>query len=156
MKAKINFLFLFSILCFALISCGDDEGAVNSNVDLLYGDTWSFSKAVVDFNGNKMDMSLSDIRSMYKSELGMSNVMFVDQYLKFDENYITFVNAGEKLKYVYYDNGTLWFEGLDELKKSGEFSLDVRISSLSSNQLVIRYVLKVSGMSITEDIYYTR
>ena len=105
--SKITPLFL-CLLALVMVSCGGDDEALNDNVSMLYGDTWSFSKAVVDINGTQIPMSLSDIRKIYKNELGMSNVMFVDQYLRFDENYMTLVNAGEKVKYMYYANGSLW------------------------------------------------
>lgn len=153
---------LFIILCLGFLSlgmtsCGDDDNvAVNSKASMLYGETWSFSKAVVDINGTKMNMSLNDIRNLYKNELGMGNVMFVDQYLRFDETYMTLVNAGEKVKYIYYENGKLWFEGLDEINKTDGMKFDVRISSLTDSQLVIRYTIDVSGISVSEDLYYTR
>lgn len=149
-------IFCLGFLSLGMSSCGDDDVAVNSKASMLYGETWSFSKAVVDVNGMKMNMSLNDIRNLYKNELGLSNVMFVDQYLRFDDTYMTLVNAGEKVKYIYYENGKLWFEGLDEINKTDGMAFDVSISSLTDNQLVIRYVIKVSGVSVTEDIYYTR
>lgn len=153
--SKITPLFL-CLLALVMVSCGGDDEALNDNMSMLYGDTWSFSKAVVDINGTQIPMSLSDIRKIYKNELGMSNVMFVDQYLRFDENYMTLVNAGEKVKYMYYANGSLWLEGLDEINNTGEISFDVKISSLTSTQLVFHYVIGVSGMTIYEDLYYTR
>ena len=156
MNQKLLNILLAIIAMLAMTACGDDDVAVNSNVDLLYGETWSFSKAIVDVNGMKMDMSLNDIRNLYKNELGMGNVMFVDQYLRFDDTYMTLVNAGEKVKYIYYEDGKLWFEGLDEINKTDGMTFDVSISSLTDNQLIIRYVINVSGISVREDIYYTR
>ena len=154
---KLNKLFtllLLAILMAGATGCGsDDDDKINQNASLLQGETWTFKKAVVDVMGQSIEMNLRQIRDMYSSQLGTSNIMFIDEHLKFEEEYMVMVNTGDRLKYKYYSNGTLWIEGLDDLD---EISINIRIKSLTQSQLVLTYNLSVEGISIKEDIYYTR
>lgn len=156
---KLNKLFtllLLAVLMVGAVSCGsDDDDKINANASLLQGDTWTFQKASVNVMGQTIEMSLRQIRDMYSSQLGTNNIMFIDEHLKFEEEYMLLVNTGERLKYKYYSNGKLWIEGLDDLDEEG-IDMDIRVKSLTQSQLVLTYNLGVEGMSIKEDVYYTR
>lgn len=155
-KNKLTKFLLLAIMVVAVTACGKDDDEPNSKASLLQGGTWTFQKAVVSFMGQTMEMGLNDIRQMYSSEFGTSNVMFIDEYLKFDENYVTMVNTGDRYRYEYYSNGTLWIEGMDELQDLDDIDLEMKVKSLSNSQLVIRYTIKAEGVSISEDVYYKR
>lgn len=151
---KLYYALLMAILMVTLNACGsDDDDTTHSNADMLKGETWTFQKAVVNAMGQSMEMNLSQIRQLYESEFGTSNIMFIDQYLKFEDEYVVMVNTGERLRYKYYSNGKLWIEGMDEIEY---IDITLRVKSLNQSQLVLRYEVKVEGTSITEDVYYKR
>lgn len=155
--SKILLSVLLAILMVTLNACGsDDDDKINKNAEMLQGGTWTFQKASVNVLGQTIEMSLSEIRQMYASEMGTSNIMFIDEKLKFEEEYVVMVNTGDRYAYKYYSNGKLWIEGMDELEGLDGLSLDMRVKSLTSNQLVLRYDVQAQGITISEDIYYTR
>lgn len=154
---KILYSLLIAILMVSLSACGsDDDDKIHSNADLLQGDTWIFQKAVVSFMGQTMEMTLSQIRQMYASELGTNNIMFIDEKLKFEKDYMVMVNTGERYAYKYMSDGTLWIEGMDELSGVDDMNMSIKVKSLTSKQLVLRYDVTIQGMTIGEDVYYTR
>ena len=155
--SKIYLSMLLAILMVTLNACGsDDDDKINKNADMLQGGTWTFQKASVNVMGQTIEMSLREIRQMYASEMGTSNIMFIDEKLKFEEEYVVMVNTGDRYAYKYYSNGKLWIEGMDELEEPDGMSLDMRVKSLTTNQLVLRYDVQAQGITISEDIYYTR
>ena len=155
--SKILYSLLLAILLVSLNACGsDDDDKIHSNSDLLQGDTWVFQKAVVSVMGQTMEMTLSQIRQIYASELGTNNIMFIDEKLRFEENYMVMVNTGDRYAYKYYSNGTLWIEGMDELSGVDGLSMAIKVKSLTSKQLVLRYDITIQGMTISEDVYYSR
>lgn len=156
-KNKLAKLLLLTLVVLAVGACGkDDDEGVTSKSDLLQGGTWTFQKAVVSVMGQTMEMSLSDIRQMYASELGTSNIMFIDEKLRFDGTYMTMVNTGDRYRYTYSSNGTLKIEGMDEIDGYDDIDLSIKVKSVTENQLILRYEIKVEGMTITEDVYYKR
>ncbi len=159
MKKLLNYFFIVALLAMPVVltSCGDDddEPKGNGDVSLLLGDTWNFQKAVVNVMGQKIEMSYNQILSYMKEELGTSNVMVIDQKLRFSEDEMILVNTGDRVKYRLSSDGSFWFEGLDELNDD-DISISVKINSLTSNQLVFRYSFGVEGMTFYEDLYYTR
>ncbi len=159
MKKLFNLFFVLSIALFA-VSCGDDngggkDGPENDKADLLLGDTWEFQKASVQMGDFKYEMSFSELESFAK-EMEGGDVIFYDRYLKFDGDYMTLVNAGEKTRYVYYSNGNFWFEVLDEMNKTKDVSISAKIKALTESQLVFNYTIKSAGITIVEDLYYVR
>lgn len=156
---KLNKLFtllLLAILMAGATGCGsDDDDKINKNASMLQGDTWTFQKAVVSVMGQSIEMNLRQIRDMYASEMGTSNIMFIDEHLKFEEEYMVMVNTGDRLKYKYFSNGKLWIDGMDDLSVEG-IDMDIRVKSLTQSQLVLTYDIGIEGTSIKEDIYYTR
>lgn len=154
--SKILLSLLMAILMVMLSACGDDDDKINKNAEMLQGGTWTFQKAAVNVMGQTVEMSLSEIRQMYASQMGTSNIMFIDEKLKFEEEYVVMVNTGDRLAYKYYSNGKLWIEGMEELEGLEGLSLDLRVKSLTTNQLVLCYDVSAQGITISEDIYYTR
>ena len=97
MKKLLNYFFIVALLAMPVVltSCGDDddEPKGNGDVSLLLGDTWNFQKAVVNVMGQKIEMSYNQILSYMKEELGTSNVMVIDQKLRFSEDEMILVNT---------------------------------------------------------------
>jgi uncharacterized lipoprotein YehR (DUF1307 family) len=87
MKKLMNLLLLVALLAMPVVltSCGDEEDEPKGNVDvsLLMGDTWTFQKAIVTVMGQKVEMSYNEILSYMSEEMGTSNLIVVDQKLKF-------------------------------------------------------------------------
>lgn len=155
-QTKALYLLLIAALMLSLSACGDDDDKVNSNSSLLQGETWTFKKASVNIMGQTFEMTLNEIRQMYSQQMGTSNIMFIDEHLKFEEEYVVMVNTGDRLAYKYYSDGTLWIEGMDDLQGTEGVSMKMRVKSLTATQLVLTCTLNAQGISITEDIYYTR
>lgn len=155
-QTKALYLLLIAALMLSLSACGDDDDKVNSNSSLLQGETWTFQKASVNIMGQTFEMTLNEIRQMYSQQMGTSNIMFIDEHLKFEEEYVVMVNTGDRLAYKYYSDGTLWIEGMDDLQGTEGVSMKMRVKSLTATQLVLTCTLNAQGISITEDIYYTR
>ncbi len=155
-QTKALYLLLIAALMLSLSACGDDDDKVNSNSSLLQGETWTFQKASVNIMGQTFEMTLNEIRQMYSQQMGTSNIMFIDEHLKFEEGYVVMVNTGDRLAYKYYSDGTLWIEGMDDLQGTEGVSMKMRVKSLTATQLVLTCTLNAQGISITEDIYYTR
>lgn len=157
MKKILNVLFLILLLSMPMVltSCGDDKDEPDggSDVSLLMGDTWQFQKAVVNAMGQKLEMSYREIKSYMSQEMGTNNLIIVDEKLRFTEDEMIFVNTGDRVNYRYSSNGKFWFEGMEELSEIG---FNITIPSLTKNQLIFRYSMSVSGMTITEDLYYVR
>lgn len=155
-QAKALYLLLIAALMLSLSACGDDDDKVNSNSSMLQGATWTFQKASVNIMGQTIEMTLNEIRQMYASQMGNGNIMFIDEKLKFEEEHVVMVNTGDRLAYKYYSDGTLWIEGMDDLQGTDGISMKMKVKSLTANQLVLTCTLNAQGISITEDIYYTR
>ncbi len=155
-QAKALYLLLIAALMLSLSACGDDDDKVHSNADLLKGETWTFQKASVNVMGQTIEMTLNQIRQMYSSQMGTSNIMFIDEHLKFEDEYVVMVNTGDRLAYKYYSDGTLWIEGMDDLQGTEGISMNMKVKSLTTSQLVLTCTLNAQGISITEDVYYTR
>lgn len=155
-QTKALYLLLIAALMLSLSACGDDDDKVNSNSSLLQGETWTFQKASVNIMGQTFEMTLNEIRQMYSQQMGTSNIMFIDEHLKFEEGYVVMVNTGDRLAYKYYSDGTLWIEGMDDLQGTEGVSMKMRVKSLTATQLVLTCTLNAQGISITEDIYYKR
>ena len=155
-QTKSLYLLLIAALMLSLSACGDDDDKVNSNSSLLQGETWTFQKASVNIMGQTFEMTLNEIRQMYSQQMGTSNIMFIDEHLKFEEEYVVMVNTGDRLAYKYYSDGTLWIEGMDDLQGTEGVSMKMRVKSLTATQLVLTCTLNAQGISITEDIYYKR
>ncbi len=155
-QTKALYLLLIAALMLSLSACGDDDDKVNSNSSLLQGETWTFQKASVNIMGQTFEMTLNEIRQMYSQQMGTSNIMFIDEHLKFEEEYVVMVNTGDRLAYKYYSDGTLWIEGMDDLQGTEGVSMKMRVKSLTATQLVLTCTLNAQGISITEDIYYKR
>ncbi len=155
-QSKAFYLLLIAALMLSLSACGDDDDKVNSNSSMLQGDTWTFQKASVNVMGQTIEMTLNEIRQMYSSQMGTSNIMFIDEKLKFEEEHVVMVNTGDRLAYKYYSDGTLWIEGMDDLQGTEGISMKMRVKSLTANQLVITCTIDAQGISITEDVYYRR
>lgn len=155
-QTKALYLLLIAALMLSLSACGDDDDKVNSNSSLLQGETWTFQKASVNIMGQTFEMTLNEIRQMYSQQMGTSNIMFIDEHLKFEEGHVVMVNTGDRLAYKYYSDGTLWIEGMDDLQGTEGVSMKMRVKSLTATQLVLTCTLNAQGISITEDIYYTR
>lgn len=155
-QTKALYLLLIAALMLSLSACGDDDDKVNSNSSLLQGETWTFQKASVNIMGQTFEMTLNEIRQMYSQQMGTSNIMFIDEHLKFEEGHVVMVNTGDRLAYKYYSDGTLWIEGMDDLQGTEGVSMKMKVKSLTANQLVLTCTLNAQGISITEDIYYTR
>lgn len=166
MKKKIlNLVFLLSLLAMPvmLASCGSDNddddinnGTIHPNAEMLQGGTWTFQKAIVSIMGQTIEMDLDEIRQLYAQDLGTNNIMFIDEYIKFEKDYMVMVNTGDRYAYKYYSNGTLWIEGIDELAGTENMNLTIKVKSLSQKQLVMRYSIKMPGFTMDEDVYYTR
>ncbi len=155
-QTKALYLLLIAALMLSLSACGDDDDKVNSNSSLLQGETWTFQKASVNIMGQTFEMTLNEIRQMYSQQMGTSNIMFIDEHLKFEEEYVVMVNTGDRLAYKYYSDGTLWIEGMDDLQGTEGVSMKMRVKSLTATQLVLTCTLNAQGISITEDVYYKR
>ncbi len=155
-QTKALYLLLIAALMLSLSACGDDDDKVNSNSSLLQGETWTFQKASVNIMGQTFEMTLNEIRQMYSQQMGTSNIMFIDEHLKFEEGYVVMVNTGDRLAYKYYSDGTLWIEGMDDLQGTEGVSMKMRVKSLTATQLVLTCTLNAQGISITEDVYYKR
>lgn len=155
-QTKALYLLLIAALMLSLSACGDDDDKVNSNSSLLQGETWTFQKASVNIMGQTFEMTLNEIRQMYSQQMGTSNIMFIDEHLKFEEEHVVMVNTGDRLAYKYYSDGTLWIEGMDDLQGTEGVSMKMRVKSLTATQLVLTCTLNAQGISITEDIYYKR
>lgn len=155
-QTKALYLLLIAALMLSLSACGDDDDKGNSNSSLLQGETWTFQKASVNIMGQTFEMTLNEIRQMYSQQMGTSNIMFIDEHLKFEEEYVVMVNTGDRLAYKYYSDGTLWIEGMDDLQGTEGVSMKMRVKSLTATQLVLTCTLNAQGISITEDIYYKR
>lgn len=155
-QTKALYLLLIAALMLSLSACGDDDDKVNSNSSLLQGETWTFQKASVNIMGQTFEMTLNEIRQMYSQQMGTSNIMFIDEHLKFEEGHVVMVNTGDRLAYKYYSDGTLWIEGMDDLQGTEGVSMKMRVKSLTATQLVLTCTLNAQGISITEDIYYKR
>ncbi len=155
-QTKALYLLLIAALMLSLSACGDDDDKVNSNSSLLQGETWTFQKASVNIMGQTFEMTLNEIRQMYSQQMGTSNIMFIDEHLKFEDGYVVMVNTGDRLAYKYYSDGTLWIEGMDDLQGTEGVSMKMRVKSLTATQLVLTCTLNAQGISITEDIYYKR
>ena len=97
MKKLMNLLLLVALLAMPVVltSCGDEEDEPKGNVDvsLLMGDTWTFQKAIVTVMGQKIEMSYNEILSYMSEEMGTSNLIVVDQKLKFTEDEMILVNG---------------------------------------------------------------
>jgi hypothetical protein len=65
------------------------------------------------------------------------------------------VNTGDHIRYRLSSNGKFWFDGLDDIDDD-DISLNISISELTSHRLVFRYLIGVEGVTITEDLIYTR
>ena len=145
-----------------LASCGSDDdddgynGTIHPNAEMLQGGTWTFQKAVISVMGQTFEMDLDQIRDYYSSQMGTSNIMFIDEYIKFEQDYMVMVNTGDRYAYKYYSNGTLWIEGIDELAGTEDMDMTIKVKSLSQKQLVLRYSIKMQGLTMNEDVYYTR
>lgn len=155
-QTKALYMLLIAALMLSLSACGDDDDKVNSNSSLLQGETWTFQKASVNIMGQTFEMTLNEIRQMYSQQMGTSNIMFIDEHLKFEEEHVVMVNTGDRLAYKYYSDGTLWIEGMDDLQGTEGVSMKMRVKSLTATQLVLTCTLNAQGISITEDIYYKR
>ena len=155
-QTKALYLLLIAALMLSLSACGDDDDKVNSKSSLLQGETWTFQKASVNIMGQTFEMTLNEIRQMYSQQMGTSNIMFIDEHLKFEEEYVVMVNTGDRLAYKYYSDGTLWIEGMDDLQGTEGVSMKMRVKSLTATQLVLTCTLNAQGISITEDVYYKR
>lgn len=155
---KFLSVLLFTSMLLLLSSCGNDKNndAIHSNAAMLQGETWHFQKAIVNFMGQTMEMNLNQIRQMYASEMGTGNIMFIDEHIKFEGEYMIMVNTGDRYAYKYYSNGKLWVEGIDDTQALEGVTVEMKIKSLTQNQLVITYSVKMQGISIDEDCYYTR
>ena len=159
MKKLMNLLLLVALLAMPVVltSCGDEEDEPKGNVDvsLLMGDTWTFQKAILTVMGQKVEMSYNEILSYMSEEMGTSNLIVVDQKLKFTEDEMILVNTGDHIRYRLSSNGKFWFDGLDDIDDD-DISLNISISELTSHRLVFRYLIGVEGVTITEDLIYTR
>ena len=160
MKKFLNYFLLVALMAMPLVltSCGDDDDDEPSgigDVSMLMGDTWTFQKAVVNIMGQSIEMSYDEILSYMSQEMGTSNLIVVDEKLRFTEDEMILVNTGERVNYRLSSNGNFWFEGLDEMSDS-EMSLNVSIYKLTNNLLIFRYKFGMQGMTFTEDLYYTR
>ena len=157
MKKILNLVFLISLLALPMLlsSCGieDDEPEGDGDVSLLMGDTWQFEKAVVNVLGQQINMSYNDVVKYMKEQAGTDKLIILDEKLKFTENEMIYVNTGDKVEYRYYSNGKFWCKGMDDIVG---LVLKMSIPKLTKNQLIFRYKISVSGISISEDLYYTR
>lgn len=148
---------LLAVLMAGLGACGSkDDDKIHSNSSMLQGETWNFQKASMTFMGQTMDMSLREIKQAMAQEAGTSNVIMIDERLRFEAEHIVMVNTGDRYAYKYYSNGTLWIEGLDDIDGAEGVTIKLSIKSLTESQLVIRYEISADGNTIPMDMYYTR
>ncbi len=157
MKKVFNLVFLIAMLAMPMVltSCGDDndEPLSDGDVTLLMGGTWQFEKAELNVLGQKMEMSYYDILNYMKEQAGTDKVVVLDEKLSFTEKEMTYVNVNKKVPYRYYSNGKFWCEGMDDIVG---MVINMSIPRLTQNQLVFRYKISVSGLSISFDLYYKR
>lgn len=148
---------MLTVVMVGLSACGSkDDDMIHSNASMLQGETWNFQKASMTFMGQTMDMSLSEIKQAMAQEAGSSNVIIVDERLRFETDHVVMVNTGDRYAYKYYSNGTLWIEGIDEIDGAEGVSVKLSVKSLTESQLVIRYEISADGNTIPMDMYYTR
>lgn len=158
MKDKLLYLALIiSLMAMPLVltSCGDDldEPSGDGDVSLLMGDTWQFEKATINVLGQKIEMSYDDVLKYMKEQAGTDKVVILDEKIRFTENEMFFVNTGDRVAYHYYSNGKFWCEGMDDIVG---MVISMSIPRLTNNELVFRYKLSFSGLSISSDFYYKR
>lgn len=158
MKKILNLVFLVALLAMPVMlsSCGVDDGdepLSDGDVTLLTGGVWQFEKAEVNVLGQKIEMSYNEILKYMKEQAGSDKVVVLDEKLSFTETEMTFVNINKKVPYRYYSNGKFWCEGMDNIVG---LVLNMSIPRLTQNQLVFRYKISFSGLSLSVDMYYKR
>lgn len=148
---------LLAVVMTGLTACGNkDDDKIHSNASMLQGETWNFQKASMTFMGQTMDMSLREIKQAMAQEAGTSNVIMIDERLRFEAEHIVMVNTGDRYAYKYYSNGSLWIEGIDKVDGTEGLTIKLSIKSLTESQLVIHYEISADGNTIPMDMYYTR
>ena len=148
---------LLAVVMTGLTACGNkDDDKIHSNASMLQGETWNFQKASMTFMGQTMDMSLREIKQAMAQEAGSSNVIMIDERLRFEAEHIVMVNTGDRYAYKYYSNGSLWIEGIDKVDGTEGLTIKLSIKSLTESQLVIHYEISADGNTIPMDMYYTR
>lgn len=156
-QTKLFFIMLLAVVMIGVTSCGSkDDDKIHSNASMLQGETWNFQKASMTFMGQTMDMSLREIKQAMAQEAGTSNVIMIDERLRFEAEHIVMVNTGDRYAYKYYSNGTLWIEGIDDIDGAEGVTIKLSVKSLTGSQLVIRYEISADGNTIPMDMYYTR
>lgn len=156
-QTKLFFIMLLAVVMIGVSSCGSkDDDKIHSNASMLQGETWNFQKASMTFMGQTMDMSLREIKQAMAQEAGTSNVIMIDERLRFEAEHIVMVNTGDRYAYKYYSNGTLWIEGIDDIDGAEGVTIKLSVKSLTGSQLVIRYEISADGNTIPMDMYYTR
>lgn len=157
MKKFFHFVFLIALLAMPMVltSCGDDadEPLSDGDVSLLMGGTWQFEKADLNVLGQKIEMSYDDILHYMQEQAGTDKVVVLDEKLSFTENEMTYVNVNKKVPYRYYSNGKFWCEDMDNIVG---MVINMSIPRLTQNQLVFRYKISITGLSISFDLYYKR
>jgi hypothetical protein len=157
MKKILNLVFLIAMLAMPMLltSCGDDsdEPLSDGDVTLLMGGTWQFEKADVIVLGQKIEMSYKDILKYMKEQAGTDKIVVLDEKLSFTDKEMIYVNVNKKVPYRYYSNGKFWCEGMDDIVG---MVINMSIHRLTQNQLVFRYKVSLSGLSISFDLYYSR
>ena len=117
------------------------------------GGTWQFEKADLNVLGQKIEMSYDDILHYMQEQAGTDKVVVLDEKLSFTENEMTYVNVNKKVPYRYYSNGKFWCEDMDNIVG---MVINMSIPRLTQNQLVFRYKISITGLSISFDLYYKR